>query len=63
VMAVVRVDESHQRTRVDEYQARVRLRERFRLRSSKSRRNRSPVLSDRSGGPPRTHPMTPRKAS
>jgi hypothetical protein len=57
VMAVVRVDEGHERPRVDEDQ------ERFRLRSRRSFRNRSPVRSERSGGPPRTDPMTPRKAS
>jgi len=57
VMAVVRVDEGHQGPCVDEDQ------ERFRLRSRRSFRNRPPVRSERSGGPPRTDPMTPRKAS
>ena len=58
-MAVVRVDQGHERPRVDEDQERFRLR----LRLTRSFRNRSPVRSERSGGPPRTDPMTPRKAS
>jgi hypothetical protein len=57
VMAVVRVDEGDQGSGVDEDQ------ERLPLRSRRSWRNRAPVPSERSDGPPLTDPITPRKAS
>ncbi len=55
VVPVVGVDQRNQRPGVNQNQ------ESF-LPSS-SRRNRSPVRSERSGGPPRTRPITTRKAS
>lgn len=57
MVLIIRVDERHEGPGVDEYQ------ECFLVGFSKSRRNRSPVRSERFTGPPRTDPMIPRKAS